>query len=108
VGLSNASDILLTGRKLPADEALRMGLVSKVVQKQGLMDEALSYARMMTEKTPGGLTLTKRVLDQNINAPSIEAAIELENRNQTIMVFSGEFFKLIKSFSKDIDQGKKA
>jgi len=51
-------------------------------------------------KSKGGLRLTKRVLDQNIDAPSLKAALDLENRNQTLMVFSGEFFKLIEPFFK--------
>jgi hypothetical protein len=40
------------------------------------------------------------VLEENLNAPSLETAVNLENRNQTIMIFSGEFFKLINSFHK--------
>jgi enoyl-CoA hydratase len=55
----------------------------------------------MLGKSPGGLRLTKRVLYQNIDAPSLEAAVNLENRNQSIMVFSGEFLKLIEPFSKE-------
>jgi enoyl-CoA hydratase len=100
VGLSRAADILYTGRKVKADEAERLGLVSRVVPKEELMETALSYARIMLGKSAGGLRLTKRVLDQNIDAPSLEAAVNLENRNQTIMVFSGEFFKLIEPFFK--------
>ncbi|MBW2600124.1 MAG: enoyl-CoA hydratase/isomerase family protein, partial [Deltaproteobacteria bacterium] len=100
VGLARASEILLTGRKVWAEEAERIGLVSKVVPREQLLEEALSRARMMTEKSSGALKLTKRVLDQNIDAPSLEAAVNVENRNQAIMVFSGEFFKLIQSFSK--------
>ncbi|MEA3471674.1 MAG: enoyl-CoA hydratase-related protein [Thermodesulfobacteriota bacterium] len=100
VGLSNASDILLTGRKVYAEEAEKIGLVSKVVPREKLIEEALSRARMMTKKSFGALKLTKRVLDQNIDSPSLEAAVNLENRNQAIMVFSGEFFKLIQSFHK--------
>ena len=42
--------------------------------------------------------MTKRVLDQNINAPSLRAAIELENRNQTMLVFSGDFARLVQTF----------
>ena len=100
VGLARASEILLTGRKVRAEEAEKIGLVNKVVPREELIDEALSHARLMTAKSFGALKLTKRVLDQNIDAPSLEAAVNVENRNQAIMVFSGEFFKLIQSFSK--------
>ena len=101
VGLASASDMLFTGRKVRADEAEKTGLVSRVVPRENLLETALSYARLMVGKSVGGLKLTKRVLDENLNAPSLEAAMNLENRNQTLMVFSGEFFKLIQAFSKE-------
>lgn len=100
IGLARAADVLYTGRKMGADEAERVGLVNRVVPRESLIEAALSYARPMMAKGVGSLKLTKRVLDQNIDAPSLEAAINLENRNQTMMVFSGEFFKLIRPFSK--------
>jgi enoyl-CoA hydratase len=100
IGLARASEILFTGRKVNAEEAGRMGLVNQVVPKENLLETALSFARLMTPKGAGALRLTKKVLDQNIDAPSLEAAVNLENRNQTIMIFSGEFFKLIKPFFK--------
>ena len=100
VGLARASEILLTGRKVWAEEAEKIGLVNKVVPREQLIDEALSHARLMTKKSSGALKLTKRAIDQNIDATSLEAAVNVENRHQAIMVFSGEFFKLIQSFSK--------
>lgn len=100
VGLSRAADILLTGRKVFSAEAERIGLVSKVVGREQLMEESLTYARMMINKTIGGLKLTKRVLDQNLETASLTAGINLENRNQAIMLFSGPFLGMIQSFSK--------
>ena len=98
VGLSHAAEILYTGRKVSAKEAEKMGLVSALVSAEKLMETALTYGRTMLSKSPGGLKLTKRVLDQNINAPSLRAAIELENRNQTMLVFSGDFARLVQTF----------
>lgn len=100
IGLARSCDVLYTGRKVRAEEAEKMGLVNRVVPREKLVDEALSYARLMTAKSSGALKLTKRAIDQNLDAPSLEAAINVENRNQSIMVFSGEFFKLIQSFFK--------
>lgn len=100
IGLARASEILFTGRKVYAEEAGRMGLVNQVVPKEMLLETALSFARLMAPKGAGALRFTKKVLDQNIDAPSLEAAVNLENRNQTIMIFSGEFFKLIRPFFK--------
>ncbi|HOD29770.1 MAG TPA: enoyl-CoA hydratase-related protein [Syntrophales bacterium] len=105
IGVARSSEILYTGRKVKADEAERMGLVNQVVPREALIETALSYARPMIAKNVGALKLTKRVLDQNIDAPSLEAAVNLENRNQTLMVFSGEFFKLIQPFFKGGGKG---
>jgi enoyl-CoA hydratase len=98
IGLSRASEILYTGRKVFGEEAEKIGLVSKLASSENLIETALSYARMMLEKNPGGLKQTKKVLEQNNTASSLEAAINLENRNQVILIFSGEFYSRIQSF----------
>ena len=100
VGLSRAAEILYTGRKVHAEEAERIGLVNRVVAREKLMEDALALAGAMLGKNAGGLQFTKRVLDRNLGAPSLEAAVELENRNQTMLVFSGDFFRLIQAFAK--------
>ena len=82
-----------------------MGLVNKVVDHEQLIKEALVYARMMIGKSVGGLKLTKKVLDQNMEIDSLEAALELENRNQVLMIFSGPFSSLVKSFKGGGDSG---
>jgi len=100
IGLSRASEILFTGRKVPADEAERIGLVNRIVPAEGLLEAALECARQMTAKSPAGIRLTKQALDRNIDAPSLTAAVDFESRNQSLMIFSGEFFKLIQAFAK--------
>jgi enoyl-CoA hydratase len=99
IGLARAADILYSGRKVNAHEAETSGLVSAVVPRERLLETALAYARTMLSKSPGGLRLTKRVLDQNLETPSLNAAMELENRNQALLVFSGDFAKMVKSFN---------
>lgn len=100
VGMGRASEILFTGRRVAADEAERIGLVSKIVPAERLLEEATALARILLQKTPGGLFLTKRVLDSNASAPCLEAAIDLENRNQTIMAVSNDFFLQVQKFAK--------
>jgi hypothetical protein len=56
---------------------------------------------MMINKSVGGLRLTKRVLDQNLETASLSSALNLENRNQTLMIFSGPFSRLVKSFNQE-------
>ena len=105
VGIARASDILFTGRTVEAAEAERIGIVSRLVEETKLMDEAIAVAHAMLDKTPLGLRLTKETLNQNLNAPSLEAAIELENRNQSILCLTPEFFEAVVNFGKSKNGG---
>jgi len=100
VGTARAAEILLAGRTVKAEEAERIGLISRMVDEEKLMAEAMDTARIMLSKSPLGLRLTKEALNQNLNAPSLEAAIELENRNQSICCCAPEFLKAVEEFHK--------
>jgi len=85
VGNARAFDLILTGRDVDAAEAERMGIVSRVVSDDQLLDEALTTARTMAGYTMSGLISTKEVLWRNTEAPSLETAIALEARNQMLV-----------------------
>jgi enoyl-CoA hydratase len=84
VGTSVAADWMLTGRTVDANEALRAGLVSAVVDDAGLLEHALAMAAAIASHTALGVQMTKRALQINTDAPSLTAALEVENRNQVI------------------------
>jgi len=69
VGLSRAADILLTGRDVPAEEAERIGLASRVVAADAFAEAALGYARQLAAGPPVALALTKRLLAQTFDRP---------------------------------------
>jgi enoyl-CoA hydratase/carnithine racemase len=54
----------------------------------------------MLDKTPLGLRFTKEALNQNRHAPSLESAIVLENRNQSILCITPDFFKAVEKFGQ--------
>ena len=54
----------------------------------------------MLEKSPRGLRLTKETIRQNLDAPSLENAVELENRNQSMLCTAPEFFEAVARFNK--------
>jgi enoyl-CoA hydratase len=85
VGAAAAWDVILTGREVDAAEALRLGIVSRVVPDAGLRDAALGLAQQLCEYSPHGLAMTKKVLWSNLETGSLEAAIDLENRNQLLV-----------------------
>ena len=84
IGAAHAWDVILTAREVDAAEALRLGLVSRVVPDAELRDTALGIAATMCGYSPHGLAMTKKVLWSNLETGSLEAAIDLENRNQLL------------------------
>jgi enoyl-CoA hydratase len=84
VGLGIASELMLTGRIVDAQEAWRIGLANRVVGGGELLDAAGELAGEIARNTPFGVRMTKQVLRHNVDAPSLEAAIELENRTQVL------------------------
>jgi enoyl-CoA hydratase len=102
IGGANANDLLLTGRRVDAAEALRMGLVSRVVPVGELLDEALTMARTMTRYSHHGLEATKQSLWVEQEISSLAAAIEFEDRNQLMAGFTDNLPEAIRAF----DQGR--
>ena len=84
VGTSVAADWMLTGRTVSADEADRRGLVSELVEPDRLTARAVEIASRIAELSPLGVRLTKRALQVNTDAAGLDAALELENRNQVL------------------------
>ena len=81
VGFRKAMDILLFNPVIDAAEALRMGLISRVVPDAALADEALALARQLAAGAPAALAATKRLLWNGLGLGP-EAAMPEENRTQ--------------------------
>ncbi len=84
VGASNAAEMMMGGRFVDAAKALRIGLVGDVVAPDALHATGLRMAEEMTAMSPLGLRLTKEGLNLAQDAPSLEAAIALEDRGQVL------------------------
>jgi enoyl-CoA hydratase/carnithine racemase len=85
VGASLASELILTGRFIHADRALALGLLSDVVPEDKLLETGLALAQEMLLTSPNGLRLSKHALNLNIDAPSLEVAMAIEDRQQTLL-----------------------
>lgn len=98
VGFGHASELLLTGRVVDADEAYRIGLVNRVVAAAELLPRVFDLAEDIARNSPFGVRLTKQVLQSNVDAPSLEAAIELENRNQVLATRTADMAEALTAF----------
>jgi len=79
VGKALAMDVILTGRFLSADEALRAGLVARVVACEAWLVEAKRVAAGIAAKSPVSVRLAKEAVDQAFEAP-LSAGVQFERR----------------------------
>lgn len=98
VGSSVARELMLTGRFIDAERALRVGLVSDVVAEDALESAGEQLVTEMLGTAPLGLRLTKECLNATVDAPSLEVAIAMENRNQILCGANGDIEEGMRAF----------
>lgn len=98
IGLSIASELLMTGNFIGAERAGAVGLVSKVVPNETLLDEGLKLASEMLRGSPMGLRMTKETLNLIIDAPSLEAGLTLEDRQQVMLIATADHQEAVHAF----------
>jgi enoyl-CoA hydratase/carnithine racemase len=86
IGPAKAAEISFTGRSVRSAEAVKLGLLNRVVGGDGedVVDAAIGLAETMAENSAGGIRATKNALIRSAEISSFGAALELENRNQTV------------------------
>jgi enoyl-CoA hydratase len=89
VGPAHARDLLLTGRLVEGEEALRLGLVSRVLEPAALLDEVLDTAAGVAATAPIPSKLTKLALTDGGHA-DFEAAIQWEAMAQPITLATAD------------------
>jgi enoyl-CoA hydratase len=89
VGEAHARDLLLTGRVVDADEALRLGLVSRVIEPASFLDDVLATARDIAATAPIASRLTKLALADGGHA-DYESALQWEAMAQPITLATAD------------------
>ncbi len=84
VGAQRTAEVVLTGRRVGAEEAAEWGLVLRTVPDDALLDEALAMATQVVRQNPMGNWMGKSGLWAALESPSLETAIELEARAQIL------------------------
>ena len=103
VGLSVASEFLLTGRFLKAERAKAVGLVSDIVPADDLLAKGMEFALEMLRTSPMGLRMTKQALNALIDAPSLDAALMMEDRQQVILLETHDHTEAVAAFRERRD-----
>ena len=89
---------MLTGDFIDAQRALATGLASRVVPDSELDQAAEAVAQNILRNTPLGVRLTKECLRYLVDAPTLESAIAMEDRNQSLTTRTNDMREGISAF----------
>jgi methylglutaconyl-CoA hydratase len=97
VGEKHARDLVLTGRIIDANEALRIGLINEIVQPENLMSRAGQLAAQLVENSPMSLVKVKQLFNEHRRA-ELDAQIRAAIRENAAVRATPDFREGILSF----------
>ncbi len=80
VGYGNAMEIVLSGDRIGAEHALRIGLVNRIFPSEKLLDETMKYAAMLASRAPLAQRFAKDVMVRTAAMP-LDEALKFESRS---------------------------
>lgn len=80
VGMGHAMEIILSGERVDAEHAYRIGLVNRIVPQDDLLGHALDYAQMLARRAPLAQRFAKEVIKRSVGM-DIDDALRLESRS---------------------------
>ncbi|CAB4558628.1 unannotated protein [freshwater metagenome] len=98
IGAARAQELMLTGRVFDAEEAYRIGLVVDLVDDHALLDTAYAKAEQIMLNAPFGVALTKEGMWSALEIPGMQAAIDLENRQQIMASATSDHREAMQAF----------
>jgi enoyl-CoA hydratase len=99
VGKVKAMEMVLTGRMISAEEALRWGLVNKVVPVESYLEEARAWAKEIAGKPPVAVKLAKEAVLKAFDT-TIESGLEFERKNFYLLFASEDQKEGMKAFAE--------
>jgi enoyl-CoA hydratase len=98
VGLARSQELMVTGRIIDSTEAERIGLVVRTVDDNQLMASALVTAEQISANSPFGVAMTKEAMWSALEIPGMQAAIDLENRQQIMISATADHREAMAAF----------
>lgn len=97
VGPSRAKDMLMTAREVEAEEALRWGLVDRVVPDDGVLEGAIALANQIAKNAPLAVGLSKFIVDQGDGLPK-HTQMAIERLAQSQLITTSDVTEAVASF----------
>ncbi|MBF0356496.1 MAG: enoyl-CoA hydratase family protein [Alphaproteobacteria bacterium] len=98
VGLGRATELLMTGRAMPGEEAERMGFYNAVFSSEEVLAKAQEMAKSLAEGPTFGHAMTKKMIVQEWNA-GLDECIEAEAQAQSICMQTKDFERAYNAFA---------
>jgi enoyl-CoA hydratase/carnithine racemase len=99
IGVARAKDLILTGRRIGAAEALSMGLVSRVAPAGTLREVALDMAAMVARNAPISIRQAKRAVDGALHL-GVDEALAFENRMYQACLGTKDRVEALRAFAE--------
>jgi len=88
IGAGRAYEIMYLGEFISSEEAMNLGMISRIVPREDLYATGLQIARTMLSKNHFALRLTKEAINMNLDAAAMEQALNMEDRNQVLITLA--------------------
>jgi 2-oxoglutaroyl-CoA hydrolase len=99
IGLGRAKDIVMRGRRIDAEEALRLGLVSEVVEPEQLALAVDTLLDELSQRSPLAMRMAKRVLNLTYEGP-LHVGLEVEGLAYGLLRSSSDFREGVEAFGE--------
>jgi crotonobetainyl-CoA hydratase len=100
IGLKNAMGMILTGRRVGAEEGLRLGFVNEVVPHGEVLAAARRWAALICECAPLSVRASKQAAMRGLDAPSLREAVDGRYEQMAAMIRSQDFVEGPRAFAQ--------
>ncbi|MBI3640044.1 MAG: enoyl-CoA hydratase/isomerase family protein [Thaumarchaeota archaeon] len=97
IGPARAKDLIFTGRKIGAEEALIMGLVNKIIPNENLVLESKAYARNITKNSSFAVGISKMLVNKGMDT-NLDTGLKLEIYSWSLCFSSKEREERMRAF----------
>ena len=102
VGLGHAMEIILSGERIDADHAYRIGLVNRVFAQAELLQKAIDYAQMLAKRAPLSQRFAKEVMRRTMGM-TLDEALRAESRSFKDLAMTADLEEGLNSFRERRD-----
>ena len=99
VGMGHAMEIILSGERVNAEHALRIGLVNRIYAQNELLEKTMAYAQMLATRSPLSQRFAKEVVRRSVGM-HMDEALKWESRSFRDVAFTDDLKEGVASFKE--------